>query len=127
MLSASILCLAAVGFYEARSEPFMDQIAVMYSVQNRVEQRFQETHCMVVHEPGAYSYLWDDIPDVVLAEERVNYGDAIRGAILVYFKLVPDPTCGATDYHERATDPEWPYIATLKTKSFIFYKRTTAQ
>ena len=68
MIVASIICLAQVLYYEARSEPLDGQLLVAEVVANRVNSEdFENTICSVVYQKGQFS--WTKDPPKILEEE----------------------------------------------------------
>ena len=60
MISAAILCLATNLYFEARGEPLAGQLAVGYSVMNRVKSpRYPDTVCGVIYDAQFNS--WDPV------------------------------------------------------------------
>jgi spore germination cell wall hydrolase CwlJ-like protein len=106
MLLAAILCIAEAVYFEARNQPPEGRLAVSYVIMNRVkESRYHDTPCDVVHAPKHFEYYWDGKKEVFNNKEA--YGIAVITALVTYFELVPDPTHGATHYHEKNSNPWW--------------------
>ena len=96
---AALYCLAEMLYFEARSEPPLSQLAVAYSAVNRqADARYPADTCGVVHDPGQYSYHSDGKSEG-MPDKRAR-GAALRVAGIALLGLLPDPTHGATHYHE---------------------------
>ena len=68
MIAASIICLAQVLYYEARSESLDGQLLVAEVVANRiVSPDFGNTTCDVVYQEGQFSWTRD--PPEILEEK----------------------------------------------------------
>ena len=111
-------CLVEAVYYEARSEPFVAQLAVANVVLERVrDHRFPSTICNVVHQ-GRYnkkgqpirhkcmfSYWCDGRP------ERMKEIEALKTAISVsemaISGVIVEATVGATHYHATYVRPHW--------------------
>jgi spore germination cell wall hydrolase CwlJ-like protein len=61
-----VTCLAAAIYFEARGEELGHQLMVAATVMNRVDsRRFPNDVCSVVKQKWQFSFLWDDVVDVV--------------------------------------------------------------
>lgn len=104
-----LLCLGANIYHEARGEPEIGRIAVAWVTLNRVESdRFPDTICEVVTQPGQFSWLQDDYPDMPAPGEFPAYESALILGAEILSGQHPDPTGGADHYfaHEKA-QPFW--------------------
>lgn len=118
-------CLALNIYHEARSEPPVGRYAVAWVTLNRVEhEKFRNTVCKVVYQPGQFSWTEDGKSDKTYEKEA--YKEAMKIAEDVYFakelgKI--DPTGGATFYHAVYVKPKWRHSmsSSLKIGKHIFY------
>jgi spore germination cell wall hydrolase CwlJ-like protein len=138
MISAAILCLATNLYFEARGEPLAGQLAVGYSVMNRVKSpRYPDTVCGVIYDAQFNS--WDPVNPI---RHRCQYSwfcDGVRDDIdptdhamveakalakKIYFGRIVDVSEGATHYHNTTVNPYWASELTkvLSVGSHIFYR-----
>jgi len=137
MISAAVLCLAMNIYHESRGEPLAGQIAVGFSVMNRVsDDRYPDTVCEVVHQAKYYGwdmnnpirnqcqYSWfcdgkSDNPQdgKLMLESTILAQNIIHGNIT-------DISEGATHYHATYVHPYWADELTnvLSVGSHIFYR-----
>lgn len=101
-----LICLAAVLYFEARSEPPDAQAAVAGVVLERVEsERWPNTICEVALQPRQFSAFNNGIPqpkNSVAWEASLSLASAILDD--------PDgtvPLSGATHYHTAKVRPYW--------------------
>ena len=96
-------CLALNIYHEARSEPPVGRYAVAWVTLNRVEhEKFRNTVCKVVYQPGQFSWTEDGKSDKTYEKEA--YKEAMKIAEDVYYAKEEgkiDPTGGATFYRNR--------------------------
>ena len=111
-------CLVEAVYYEARSEPFIAQLAVANVVLERVrDERFPSTICEVVHQ-GRYnkkgqpirhkcmfSYWCDGKPERM--KEIVALKTAISVSEMAINGVIVEATLGATHYHATYVRPHW--------------------
>ena len=105
--------LARTGYGEARGEPFIGKVAMMYVVTNRVlAGKWRNTIREVCLQPKQFS-CWNasdpnraKLTTVSLPDKR--FLECLGVAALVMSKAVPDPTHGATHYYNPAVvSPRW--------------------
>ena len=129
MLLESIVCLAELIYWEARSESQDAQIAVAQVAMSRVaSNRYPDTPCEVIKQGGErkyqcqFSYWCDGKPETIANREA--YGHAMVIAVGVYFSLYPDLTGQATHYHADYVQPNWAkhLHQTTKIGRHIFYR-----
>ena len=111
--------MAEAMFFEARGEEYAGYYAVGRNILKRLETSYRgaENTCEVIHTPSQYSYLWDDIPDVVMRKELHLYNEITKLAeklILQYATSslpeyeIGECKGGATHYHSTTIkDPYW--------------------
>ena len=114
-MTAALLCLSMVVYYEARNEPLEGQVAVAQVVLNRVrDPRYPDTICEVVEQgPNSgkhryrcqFSFWCDGLP------EKPRNGRAWRHARVVA-QLTHDGVLDAgigdaTHYHASYVSPAW--------------------
>jgi spore germination cell wall hydrolase CwlJ-like protein len=95
MIAASVLCLAQVLYYEARSESVEGQLLVAEVVLNRtVSEEFSNSTCGVVYQEGQFSWARDPpeileekewLAAVQLASEILQGGQELLGTEALYF------------------------------------------
>ena len=122
-------CLAEAIYYEARSEPYVGQLAVAQVVMNRTRHSaYPETICGVVYEGSErttgcqFTFTCDG------ALARAPRGASWRRSQMVaqhaFMGFGRDVTRRATHYHTVAVDPYWNdnLILTRQIGSHIFYR-----
>ena len=116
--ASELNCLVEAVYYEARSEPFVAQLAVANVVLERVrDHRFPNTICEVVHQ-GRYnkkgqpirhkckfSYWCDGKPERM--KEIAALKTAISVSEMAINGVVVEITVGATHYHATYVLPDW--------------------
>ena len=116
--ASELNCLVEAVYYEARSEPFVAQLAVANVVLERVrDHRFPNTICEVVHK-GRYnkkgqpirhkckfSYWCDGKPERM--KEIAALKTAISVSEMAINGVVVEITAGATHYHATYVRPHW--------------------
>lgn len=119
-------CLALNIYHEARSEPPVGRYAVAWVTLNRVEhEKFRDTICKVVYQPGQFSWTEDGKSDK--AYEKEAFKEAMKIAEDVYYAKEDgkiDPTDGATFYHAVYVKPKWRHSmsSSIKIGKHIFYR-----
>jgi len=111
-------CLAEAVYFEARSEPFVAQIAVGNVIYNRVmSNKFPNTFCGVVHQSKRnkqgklikhrcqFSYYCDGKEENMYDYEAYELSKRI--AQLVIKGVIIDSIRGATHYHANYVKPKW--------------------
>lgn len=105
-------------FFESRDQGEIGMIDVAMNVFKRVDIKYRNARsiCDVVYSVDQYSYLWDDVPDVVLKEEwytaLATHAMAFELTSLYYNNSLPDYSIGrcdggATHYHKYDILPDW--------------------
>jgi spore germination cell wall hydrolase CwlJ-like protein len=122
---ASMYCLSANVYHEARGEAFEDQIAVAHVVLNRVaDSRWPYTVCEVITQRAQFSWYGDDFPDTI--QDLVAFKKNVQNALFVYTGIVADLTDGATHYyaHDSIDPPYWAdtLTVTLKLEGHTYLK-----
>ena len=137
MISAAILCLATNLYFEARGEPLAGQLAVGYSVMNRVKSpRYPDTVCGVIYDAQfnswdpvnpirhrcQYSWFCDGIGDLPTDDQAML--EATILAQKIYYGVGIDISGGATHYHASYVSPFWAsdMEVVLTINQHIFYK-----
>jgi len=137
MISAAVLCLAMNIYHEARGEPLAGQLAVGFSVMNRVaDDRYPDTVCGVVHQAKyhgwdmenpirnkcQYSWFCDGKSDNP-QDGKLMLESTILAQNIIHGK-VTDISEGATHYHATYVHPYWADDLTkvLNVGSHVFYR-----
>jgi len=125
-------CLAEAVYYEARSEPFVGQLAVAQVVMNRVRHSaYPDTLCGVVYEGSErrtgcqFSFTCDGS---LYREPRGRaWARAHAVAQHAFMGFGRDVTRTATHYHTVAVDPHWndSLVRTRRIGTHIFYRFPT--
>lgn len=131
-----LTCVAKAIYFEARSEPFLGQLAVANVIQNRVKsKRFPNTHCGVVYQAKkingkvvrnkcAFSFYCDGKVEKV--EDRKAYAVAQAIAKLAMGGVYVDITRKATHYHATYVLPSWAgklkYLGKIGRHRFYYEK-----
>lgn len=126
-------CLTEVIYYESRSESKKGQMAVAFTVLNRVKSpRFPKSICKVVKQSkkkGVYqfSYLADK-KALARPKEKKAYekAKAIAKESILLHELGLDFTKGSDHYHTTKVSPDWSRSPKLKKvltiQNHVFYK-----
>lgn len=126
-------CLAEVVYYESRSESTKGQMAVAFTVLNRVKSpKFPKSICKVVKQSkkkGIYqfSYLADK-KLLSRSKEKEAWKKAQKVALdaVFLYESGSDFTKGADHYHTTKVSPDWsrsPKMKKVKViQNHIFYK-----
>lgn len=98
--------LAEAGYYEARSEPDIGVVSVMYVIINRVKHKnWKNTIQGVVYQPKQFSYTHDgSLRRGMKEKEQVD-----RMLVYAYDVLhgnIESPVGGATHYHATYANPK---------------------
>jgi spore germination cell wall hydrolase CwlJ-like protein len=115
---ASVLCVAEVGYFEARGEPNIGQVAVMQTVVQRTrDARYPADACAVAHQARlgstglplrnrcAYSYYCDGKSEVIRDQRAWN--QALINSVFVSLGWLPAVAPGALHFYSGARQP-WP-------------------
>ena len=97
-------CLALAIYFEARSEPVSGQLAVAYTVQNRVaDKRWPDNTCDVVWQRRQFSWTHDGKSD-----KPKDVGSWVVAQHLANAVLAGEINFTATHYHADWIDqPSW--------------------
>jgi spore germination cell wall hydrolase CwlJ-like protein len=124
MSLSSLACLALAIYMESRGEPEQGQVAVGYTVINRVEQaRYPTKVCTIV---GSGEYTW---PKKAQPSDKEALERCKKVAENILKRRVKDPTQGATHFHSRKVKPPWTksMVKTTSIGHHIFYKKAKCQ
>jgi len=129
MIAEALFCLAQNVYFEARSQPLIEQVAVAQVVLNRVSSSaYPDTVCGVVYHnkyPNQlhkcqFSWWCDGLSDV--PRSPAAWLQANQIASLVLSPGFPDLVDGATHYHANYVSPNWANslvsVATIGTHKF---------
>ena len=100
--SEELNCLAALVYFESRSEPLEGQAAVAHVALNRVKARLWPNGlCAVAREPHQFA-------DIDRTPHEIEAWKTARTIAWLALNGLPDPTNGATHFfaHEKVT-PYW--------------------
>ena len=123
IIKTALMCLALNVYHEARDQSTAGQIAVTQVVINRVnDNRFPDSICKVVKQPGQFSRFWDKKSDKPYEEKA--WQKSLVVARTVYDGKTIDITDGATYYHANYVNPSWARkrTKTVRIDDHIFYK-----
>tara|TARA_R100001443_G_scaffold82215_1_gene89193 strand:- start:71 stop:457 length:387 start_codon:yes stop_codon:yes gene_type:complete len=123
IIKTALMCLALNVYHEARDQSTAGQVAVAQVVINRVnDERFPDSVCKVVKQPGQFSWLWDKKSDKPYEEKA--WDKSLVVARTVYAGKTVDITDGATYYHANYVNPSWARkrTKTVRIDDHIFYK-----
>ena len=110
-------CLTEAVYFEARSEPFIGQLAVANVIMERVRSsEFPNTVCSVVHDATewngvpirnrcAFSYWCDGKHERMTDKEA--YKTARNVARMAIDGVLYEAVMGSTFYHASYVQPEW--------------------
>jgi|TARA_R100001163_G_scaffold7619_1_gene7937 spore germination cell wall hydrolase CwlJ-like protein len=131
-------CLAEAVYFEARSEPFVAQLAVANVILTRVDShRYPDNICDVVHQSKKwkgkpirnkcqFSYWCDGKPETIANVDA--YQQSVSAAELALQGAVLSHTGGATHYHAAYVTPYWSvdedFMVLGQVGSHIFYVDT---
>ena len=123
MIAEALFCLAQNIYFEARSQPLIEQVAVAQVVLNRVySPHYPNSVCDVVWERHQFSWTHDGKSDK--PRNPNAWLEANQIASLVLSPNFPDLVDGATHYHAHYVSPNWANslesVATIG--SHIFYQ-----
>jgi len=128
ILSAPLICLAAVIYFEAGNQPVAGKYAVGQVVLNRVASRhFPNTICGVIKQKKQFSFFWDGKREIVkrnsIEQEQWEVSRIVAYSLIN--GIVSDKTGGATYYHSTAVSPYWirSVVMTNRIGNHIFYRR----
>lgn len=131
-------CLAEAVYFEARSEPFVAQLAVANVILARVEShRYPDNVCDVVRQSKKwkgkpirnkcqFSYWCDGKPETIANVDA--YRESVSASELALKGVVLSQTGGATHYHAAYVTPYWAtdedFVVLGQVGSHIFYLDT---
>jgi|DEB0MinimDraft_10_1074344.scaffolds.fasta_scaffold111849_1 spore germination cell wall hydrolase CwlJ-like protein len=131
-----LTCVAKAIYFEARSEPFLGQLAVANVIQNRVNsKRFPNTHCGVVYQAKkingkivrnkcAFSFYCDGKIEKIKDAKAYAVAQAI--AKLALDNVYVDLARKATHYHATYVIPSWArklqYLGRIGRHRFYYEK-----
>ena len=121
MIVEALFCLAQNIYFEARSQPLIEQVAVAQVVMNRVRSpHYPNSVCDVVWERRQFSWTHDGKSDK--PRNSKAWLEANQIASLVLSPNFPDLVDGATHYHAHYVSPSWASslesVATIGTHKF---------
>jgi spore germination cell wall hydrolase CwlJ-like protein len=121
MIVEALFCLAQNIYFEARSQPLIEQVAVAQVVMNRVRSpHYPNSVCDVVWERRQFSWTHDGKIDK--PRNPNAWLEANQIASLVLSPSFPDLVDGATHYHAHYVSPSWASslesVATIGTHKF---------
>jgi len=132
---SDVECLTEAVYFEARSEPFVGQLAVANVIMERVrDHRFPPTVCEVVHD-GRY---WEGVPvrnrcafsywcdgKLEIMEDKQALKIALSVAKMAIDNVVYEEIQGATFYHASYVNPYWinklQFITRIGKHLFYYY------
>ena len=138
-ITEAILCLALNVYHEAKTQPFIGQVAVAQVVMNRVyDERYPDTICEVVEQGPTYSWKpdfpirnrcqvsWycDGKSDTPKEKDAWDTALAVANGVYHGNLYMDDLVEGATHYHAYYVTPEWASTKTYITRieDHIFYR-----
>jgi spore germination cell wall hydrolase CwlJ-like protein len=123
-------CLALNVYWEARSQPAEDQLAVAFVTLNRLRSdRFPDSICEVVRQGGEdelhkcqFSWWCDGEPDTPTNEAA--WREALDVARQALAGRHVDPTGGALYFHHASVRPDWARkaVPTRTIGQHVFYR-----
>lgn len=121
MLEAALVCLAQVGYMEARGEPVAGQQAVMMVLYRRADFN-PDRICSEMKKPYQFSWYGKIKPPERGSEELKPFYNMAQK--ILSFK-VQDTSKGAYNFHEIKLNPKptWAYKKPIKTviNNHVFY------
>jgi cell wall hydrolase len=130
---SDIALMALCAYREARGEPLATKLAVCHVVQNRAKKPgwWGINTQSVILRPWQFSSFNDGDPNSDVWPGDINdraWTDSLSAASAVLYGSDPDPTDGATYYHDSsirfpsAWGSESDYIKTLTVGRLTFYR-----
>ena len=121
MVAEALLCMILNVYNEARSEPFLGQVAVAETVLNRMDDpRWPDDACSVIYQP--YQYSWTLIEDLEPPRDLIAYHRAKQTVEYA----IDHRSMSATHYHHIDITPTWSkhprmdYLFTIEHHKFYF-------
>ena len=114
MIAETLFCLAQAVYFEARSQPLIEQVAVAQVVLNRVySERYPNTVCDVVYENHfpkqlykcQFSFMCDGLKETITDADA--WLESNQVASLVLQPSFPDLVDGSVNYHADYVRPDW--------------------
>jgi len=114
MIAETLFCLAQTVYFEARSQPLIEQVAVAQVVMNRVRSKhYPNTVCEVVYEnhyPNQlhkcqFSFMCDGLKETIGDADAWLQSNQV--ASLVLQPTFPDLVDGSMNYHADYVRPNW--------------------
>jgi spore germination cell wall hydrolase CwlJ-like protein len=126
LLKTALICMALNVYYEARNQPVEGQMAVTYTVLNRVkDSRYPDKICDVVYQGKhskitgrplrdkcMFSWYCDGRSDIPHDLDAYRWAEIIVRH--VWDQRDNDITDGSTHYHSVKVKPKW-----IKNKTFL--------
>ena len=105
MIAEAILCLALVGYHEARGEPIEGRIAATFVPLNRAKKN-KTSICWEVFKP--HQFAWTDFPGKrKIIPHGWEWDSSVKIAELVYNGEFWDITKGADHFDTTKPPPKW--------------------
>jgi len=134
MIAASVLCLAAALYHEARSEPPIGQYAIAHVILNRTkDDSFPDNVCDVVYwsltdsygniveNQCSFSFYCNGEPEEI--DDPAAYARAVAISVEVLMGDTPDITEGALWYASIDSGVTWSYYRTITVYNHRFFTR----
>lgn len=96
-----LLCLSKNVYFEARGLKDIEQAAVAHVTLNRIDDT--QTICEVVYEKGQFTWTKRERS----IRDEGEWRKSVEIAYKVLKGVIPDPTHGATFFHEKYVHPSW--------------------
>ena len=134
MIAASVLCMAAALYHEARSEPPIGQYAIAHVIENRTKDgSFPDNVCDVVSWAEtdsngkiiqgwcSFHFFCDGKPEII--DDPAAYARAVAISIDVLMGDTPDITGGALWYASVDSGVTWGHYRTITVYNHRFFTR----
>ena len=109
LLVTAAFCGALAIMKEARGEPLVGQVAIVFVIRNRMKHDFwPDTVCDVVREPGQFTFSW------TYREDSRDLKNAFMIWNAVNPDVITDPTLGSCFYHSTIRRANKAFFRTLK-------------
>ena len=125
---ALVYCSARNMYYEARGEGIQGMLAVMWVVQNRIDNpAFPNDACTVIIEHGQFPWTNLEKEYMPLDESKTYLVSLHIAASFVRGEQDPDPTKGSLYYHNNVVSPCWitGVKPTVVIGNHLFYKEVS--
>lgn len=119
MVSEGLICIALTMWGEARGEGQVGMISAGYSIINRYESNlYPKDYCKIMRQSAQYDFLQKKLPTSDQVKELLPLAEKVMK------KEIPDPTHGATHFHNKMVNPYWSHKMTLTAviNNHRFYK-----